>query len=203
MNIACLGWGSLIWDPEPLPLMPNKPQWFKNGPELPVEFARQSANGRMTLVIVPPEMSKPRPVLWAHLRSHTIAEAHEALARREWGRGPLPQRWTAKDWIDWKDRNIARWTKLAGSSSGHAQQIATWADRKKLDGVVWTILPPRFKNTERVPTLHEAVNYLKGLKRVEKYIRNAPPDILTSYRAAIENALGWTCNRSATQNEIC
>jgi hypothetical protein len=52
------------------------------------------------------------------------------------------------------------------------------------------------------------VNYLKGLKgselqRAERYIRNAPPDILTSYRAAIENALGWTCNQSATQNEIC
>ena len=50
------------------------------------------------------------------------------------------------------------------------------------------------------------VNYLKGAKgsehqRAERYIRNAPPDILTSYRAAIENALGWTCNRSATQNE--
>jgi hypothetical protein len=134
MNIACLGWGSLIWDPEPLPLMPNKPRWFRDGPELPVEFARRSANGRMTLGDRTARNVKAPAGTLGHLTSPTIAEAHEALARREWGRGPLPQRWTAKDWIDWKDRNIARMTKLAGSSSAHAQQIARWADGKKLDG---------------------------------------------------------------------
>jgi hypothetical protein len=97
----------------------------------------------------------------------------------------------------------AGWLKFGACAAN--SEVGGW---EKAGRVVWTILPPRFNNIERVPTLSEVVNYLKGLKgsehqRAERYIRNAPPDILTSYRAAIENALGWTCNQSATQNEIC
>lgn len=50
MAVVCLGWGSLIWDPRDLPLVSG---WFDDGPLLRVEFTRQSANGRMTLVIEP------------------------------------------------------------------------------------------------------------------------------------------------------
>ncbi len=192
----------LIWRPGSLPLMPNKPRWFTDGPELPVEFARQSADGQMTLVIVPSEEARPQRALWAYLTSPSIAEAHEALAQREWGERPLPRRW-----ISWKEGNIARWTRLAGSSSAHSQQIAAWANAKKLDGVVWTILPPKFDNVG-LPTCAQVLNYLRALaapelQRAQAYIRNAPPQIRTDYRAAIENQLGWTCDPSATQDEIC
>ncbi|MFZ0511722.1 MAG: hypothetical protein WAM14_08965 [Candidatus Nitrosopolaris sp.] len=52
MNIACVGWGSLIWDPRDLPIQRC---WFKDSPQalLPIEFARHSSNDRITLVIVP------------------------------------------------------------------------------------------------------------------------------------------------------
>jgi len=211
MNIACLGWGSLVWEPGSLPLRP-RPRWFTDGPELPVEFARQSSRDRMTLVIVPPEAAEPRPVLWAYLTCPDMAEAHEALARREWGIDPLPRRWTTQDWISWKKRTIACWTQLAGSNSANAQQIAAWANGKKLDGVVWTILPPKYQEENgRVPSVAEILNYLKDLydskpKRhanAEEYVRKAPPQIRTNYRAAIETSLGWTCDPSATQHEIC
>ncbi len=203
MNIACLGWGSLIWDPGSLPLMPNKPRWFTHGPELPVEFARQSAKDRMTLVIVAPEKAEPRPVLWAYLTCPTIEAAHEALARREWGAGSPP-----RDWIKWKNDYIARWPSLNASNYAHNPQIAAWANGKNLDGVVWTILPPRFDNTERIPTVTEVLNYLKVLHKskvhakAEEYIRKAPPNIRTVYRSEVENELGWTCDPSATQDDI-
>jgi hypothetical protein len=208
MNIACLGWGSLIWDPGSLPLRPNAPpRWFTDGPELPVEFARQSGDGRITLVIVPAQVAKPQPVLWAYLTSPNIADAHEALARREWGRDPLPRQWTSQDWTNWKERNIARWTQQAGLGAAHTQQIAAWANGRKLDGVVWTILRPRIGGVERVATCAEVVNYLNGLtgsKRqgAEGYVRKAPCQIRTNCRAAIEGALNWTCDPSATQHEI-
>jgi hypothetical protein len=48
MKIACIGWGSLIWDNGNLD---SKGDWQNDGPMIPVEFARQSKNGRITLVI--------------------------------------------------------------------------------------------------------------------------------------------------------
>jgi len=38
-KIACIGWGSLIWDPRDLLV---QREWFKDGALLPVEFARQA-----------------------------------------------------------------------------------------------------------------------------------------------------------------
>ena len=52
MKIAILGWGSLIWLPKDLKFDTNS-GWKENGPVLPIEFARISKDGRLTLVITP------------------------------------------------------------------------------------------------------------------------------------------------------
>ena len=52
MKIAILGWGSLIWLPKDLKFDTNS-GWKENGPVLPIEFARISQDGRLTLVITP------------------------------------------------------------------------------------------------------------------------------------------------------
>ena len=48
LMIGTVGWGSLIWDSRGLP---TRGVWFDDGPLLPIEFARESSNGRITLVI--------------------------------------------------------------------------------------------------------------------------------------------------------
>lgn len=49
MKVAIIAWGSLCWDPRDLSI--SSENWLVDGPELPVEFARISNDGRLTLVI--------------------------------------------------------------------------------------------------------------------------------------------------------
>lgn len=60
MKIVCLGWGSLVWDPKELLIDGH---WNTDGPLLPIEFCRQSQDGRLTLVIDP--QSEPLQMLWS------------------------------------------------------------------------------------------------------------------------------------------
>jgi hypothetical protein len=48
LKSAVLAWGSLVWDPRDLQ---TAAEFVANGPLLPIEFCRISADGRLTLVI--------------------------------------------------------------------------------------------------------------------------------------------------------
>ena len=62
MKIAILAWGSLIWQPKDL-LLDTEFGWKEDGPILPIEFARISKDGRLTLVIT--KNGTKVPVLYA------------------------------------------------------------------------------------------------------------------------------------------
>lgn len=178
-RIVCLGWGSLIWNPEHLPVTG---QWNADGPDLPIEFVRKSNNGRVTLVIHPP--AKPITTLWSELESATVDEAVTALADRE---GILRKN---------AARLIGSWSADAqGSTDQHG--IGGWARRKGVEGVVWTALEGNFSGAGGVASSEEVVSYLKSLEAAtkavaEEYVRRAPAQIKTEYRKVIERELGWT-----------
>src|SRR5882757_9070612 len=78
MNIACLGWGSLIWRPDNLLI---RREWFGDGPLLPIEFVRQSNDGRLTLVIT--DTAKAVRTLWALMATDDLNTAKQSLKIRE------------------------------------------------------------------------------------------------------------------------
>jgi hypothetical protein len=183
--IACLGWGSLVWKPDDLS---TKGEWHPDGPLLPLEFARQSTRGTsagaLTLVVVP-GYSPPVRSLWTLLSSETPEDARETLRKRE----RVPER-------D-REKSIALWRE-SDSHEPLVQELGAWARDHSLSAVVWTALPPRFNEaTGRIPTVDEAVSYLRGLtgdrrQNAETYVRMAPRQIDTPYRQRFVAELGWT-----------
>src|SRR5450759_1341439 len=77
-TIACMGWGSLIWDPRELPIQRT---WFEDGPFIPVEFVRKSMDGRITLVLEP--TATPVRSLWAVMDATEVGGGGTVLSQRE------------------------------------------------------------------------------------------------------------------------
>jgi hypothetical protein len=180
LRIACLGWGSLIWDPRGLPI---RREWFKDGPFGPVEFTRQSSDGRMTLVIDP--RATPTRLLWAHMFPVELSVAREALRDRESIAG-----------ADWRSRIGS--SQRGDTAPVHIPDLPEWAEAHGLDAAVWTALGPRFRGEDRSPSIDEVIEYLRGLggpirENAKQYIERAPRQIDTDFRRQIEAAMGWSC----------
>lgn len=178
-TIACLGWGSLVWDPRELPIQRH---WFDDGPFIHVEFARQSQDGRITLVLTQTE--SPVRSLWAVMDATELASAKMALRERE---GILQKN---------EECHIGAWSS-GQPSPALIPKLAEWAEAQGAQHVVWTNLPPKFNGYDTAPTVEQVVHYLSelnGAKRdnAERYIRLAPKQIDTAYRRRIEATLQWT-----------
>ena len=173
--IVCLAWGSLVWDPKNLEL---ESEWFLDGPGVPVEFARQSKDGRLTLVLSPE--FQVFPSLWARMACRSIEDAIENLRARD----------------ETIREHIGVWeTDTPGPEQ--IPELTGWAKEKRVKHVIWTALPPRFggKN-QRAPTLDEAVRHLSDLEpsqraNAKEYVQKTPKQVMTPYRIEIERRLAW------------
>lgn len=176
--IACLGWGSLIWNPA---VLQTRGIWHDDGPMIRVEFLRKSDEGRrITLVL--DEDAPPTRSLWTVMNTNEIDTAAENLRVRE---GTLATR-------------IGRWRRNEPSPA-NIHDLPAWAIAHGVDEVVWTALGHNFHDSGARPSADDVVRHLAGLpdrKDVERYVRRAPPQIDTPYRRVIEGALGWTPKES-------
>jgi hypothetical protein len=182
MRIACIGWGSLVWDPGSLRL---RSEWYSDGPALSIEFARQSDRNRVTLVLVPG--TPPIRTLWAILDVPDLTAAGEMLRIREGTSiqfiGSFPGRGALTDPV--------------------ARSIGQWAARRQLGGAVWTALPAKWNSRiGEVPTSDQVIEFLRKQgsgSAAEEYVRRAPPQVRTPIRDRIETELGWTrCDTNPT-----
>lgn len=194
-RIAVLGWGSLIWDRDGLPVdLPEGHPWHPDGPVLPIEFVRKSSNGRLTLVIW--EKGSLVKTRWAPLKVSSLDEAISSLRVRE---GKI------------KMEHVGWWSP--GGEANAPAAIKQWAEARPLNGVVWTALPSRWKDTDGrdtdglAPCLEEALTYLRGLTgeqrdRAEKYVRCAPATTDTPFRREFDDKLLWTQWQDCSQSVI-
>jgi hypothetical protein len=180
MKIGCLGWGSLIWDPRDLLI---RRKWFSDGPLLPIEFCRESSDGRITLVLVP---EKPCVrTFWAIFSTEVLADAVKSLRERE----GIPGRDTSE--------HIGQWVRDRESNVGVDPEVRDWGNRMRLDAVLWTALPPKFHDRDgEIPNAQQVLDYLRDLRyekkrHAEQYVRRTPIQIDTEYRRLIETQLGW------------
>ncbi len=184
MNIACLAWGSLVWNPKDLPI---QRRWFDDGPFARVEFTRQSQDGRITLVL--DEDAEPVRLIWARMTSSDVGQATEALREREGI--------TASDWKPL----IGRWC-IRDEAPEKIPSLPMWAQAHGIDAAIWTALGPQYKKqgetkpTKERPPPEWVLNYLQGLTGplrdvAEQYFRRTPPQIDTEYRRRVEATLGW------------
>lgn len=175
MKIACLGWGSLIWKPQDLPVIG---EWRNDGPFLPIEFARVSDGGELATVIC--INAEPVRVLWAWLDIDNVSLACDALRQRE----GIP------------DERVDGVGLLVIDEMPEGE-LAEWAQGQGIEAVIWTALPARSADMEgRAPTVTEAIVYLDSLTgetrdHARDYIKAVPEQIDTVYRRAIVKALGW------------
>jgi len=180
MKIACLGWGSLIWTPGSLPICRG---WFSDGPLLPIEFARESGDRRITLVLA--NVNHRVRTLWALMSVDTMDLARSALAARE-GISESNIRYSVGYW------------ESDSSHGEYAEEIGGWARHLELDAVVWTNLKVGFKEKrDELPQYDQVLEHLRSLSHeerlvAEEYVRKAPPQIDTAYRRNLERDLGWT-----------
>ena len=181
MKIACIAWGSLLWEPRELKLASS---WHPDGPRLPLEFVRDSDDSE-ELAVVMHEAAPLMPTYWALLDTSDLAAAREMLRQREKIRPEYPQ------WVG----------SIPHPDGGPVDaRLAAWLGERahEIDAVVWTALPAKFaKVSERAPSAHEALAFLAGLegeqrRKAEDYIRKVPREISTLYRKLFEEKLGLT-----------
>ncbi|WP_070885710.1 hypothetical protein M1D96_16890 [Pseudomonas sp. D1-3] len=171
----------MIWKPGVLPV---EARWRRDGPDLPIDFARESDGGELATVIC--STAPVTRVMWSLMRSDSMACARELLRQRE--KIPSSQPWSVG--------SVAQGT--LDPQLPHARSIAAWARAQGLDGVVWTALPPRFQGENgRIPSIEEALQYLQALpeqrrRHAEHYVCATPRFVATALRETLERQLGWT-----------
>ncbi len=185
-RIVVLAWGSLVWDPRDLQAAA---EFAPNGPLLPIEFCRISADGRLTLAVdetfgaVCTTYSAPSAL-------QSLDAAIENLSLREGMRNT---------------REVGFIELASGKQSQTALQrhpeavasIAAWAASNGYDAAIWTALASNFDEPDRGGepfSVTAAIRYLEEQEgrdaakfgRALDYIRKAPPEVETPVRDEVD-----------------
>lgn len=178
MRIAILVWGSLHWDKRNLE---TTEEWFYDGPDLPIEFARISKGNRLTLVIK--RAFENVTTLYAISAHDTLPAARKNLCSRE-GTENIKN----IGFIDFTTNT----QQVRQANAFMIDVLRQWNTDKNFDAIIWSDFSPRFSEAINQPfTLQNVITFIDNLPEEEKrsalqYIRNTPQQIKTRFRNAIE-----------------
>ena len=174
-KIALLAWGSLV--PHPGVLSTLIDRWQIDGPKLPIEFARKSNDGRLTLVIFDSYKSIPERWIntyWCFMYPTSIDNLIGFLAKREKCSPNMIGLFYPKNDFTLDDEVL--------------KSINFWALEKEIEAVIWTNLPANFLNEVEIL---DYISFIKGdvYEEAYKYIISVPPQTKTYLREKIEKIL--------------
>jgi len=159
MNIAILGWGSLIKNPGGMLI---EAEWQSDGPILRIEFSRISADGRLTLVIDSQHGTDVKTMYVKSGRTQIDDAVCDLMIRER------------------TSRNTIGICSKQNTANNNPPSIRQWLDRHDFDAVIWTNLESNFQKKQEVDfSVENALCYLESLPPVCKenaraYISNAP-----------------------------
>ncbi len=196
-TVTVIGWGSLIWNRECLKL---RGRWHRDGPELPVEFARISNDGSLTLVTNNERGWEKQKTYWVVMDFEDVGTAEENLRKRE-----------AHGKDTRTPMGVVRGIEARPSEGTIDCMIWDWMKNNgDIDAVIWTALGERWiprRSFESVEVLAEAaLKYMENLERaakddekkgklfdqVQEYVRKTPPQIDTAVRKLLRDKKGWS-----------
>jgi hypothetical protein len=180
MKIAVIAWGSMVWDPQSLQAAGFAP----NGPLLPIEFCRVSADGRLTLVI--------DETFGAVCTTHSASSALDDLDAAIENLRARERTTTAR--IGFVDLGSGKRSDFAAET--HPEALATitaWAQSNGYDAAIWTALASNFDEPDKGGepfSVTAAIRYLERVKGRDTaqfdlaldYIRRAPSQVDTPVR---------------------
>jgi hypothetical protein len=180
-----LAWGSLVWDPRELK---TAAKLAPDGPLLPIEFCRISADGRLTLAI--------DETFGAICNTYSAPSAYDNLdaaienLRLREGMGNARA-------VGFVEPASGRQSDVA--TERHPEAVATisaWAASKGYDAAIWSALASNFEAFDKGGepfSVSAALQYLETLEKDDSakfaaalaYIRNAPPEVETPVRERV------------------
>ncbi len=175
MNIAVIGWGSLIWCPRTLQIEPG---WHRDSPMLPVEFARKSER-RAAHPGDPSRLSEAANVLG----NEQMRKASRRDRKPESARGQeVPQRrhsFCGQGRI-WSSRRLEERERGAEMVDEDGESRCRYLDRAAGNLRPW--LRHQIPEERQRPA---------QLAKARRYVRMTPPQIQTAVRAAMRKE-GWS-----------
>jgi hypothetical protein len=181
MNIAIIGWGSLLRNNKALNLSDG---WKPDGPCLPLEFSYVSKNKLLTLAINPSSPMVQTP--WALGSFNSLDSARASVAK-------LLK--VNMEEIGFFSKCDERYNTETPSDMQKA--LLNWLLAKCIDKILWLNRRSNFQEITKLDfTLDTAFDYITGLGKndalaMENYVISSPEQFETPLRDRLRKELGW------------